>query len=64
MFSTCVVQELQTEMVAKVPGGTHDTKECNTPTNSVSINVSVKTCQAFVGGIITLSEIKNHVIQP
>lgn len=43
------MQELQTEIVAKVPGGTHDTKECNTPTNSVSMNVSVKTCQAFCG---------------
>lgn len=49
IYSTCVVQELQTEMVAKVPGGTHDTKECNTPTDSVNISVSVKTCPAFVG---------------
>lgn len=59
------MQELQTEMVAMVPGGTHDmTKECNTLTNSVSINVSVQICKAFVGGIITLSDIKIHVIQP
>lgn len=42
------MQQLQTEKVTNVPGGIHDTKECNTPTDSVRISCSVKTCQAVM----------------
>lgn len=37
LYIHCGLQQLETEKAAKVPGGIHDTEECNTPTDSVSV---------------------------